>query len=35
VQRIVPEVTARAGAKPQTPVCRVYGDLVPLTIFKT
>lgn len=35
VQRILPEVTARAGTKAQTPVCRVYGDLVPLTILKT
>ncbi len=35
VQRLVPEVSARAGTAPQTPVCRIYGDLVPLTILKT
>lgn len=35
VQRLVPEVSARAGTAPQTPVCRVYGDLVPLSILKT
>lgn len=35
VQRLVPVITARAGTKPQTPVCRIYGDLVPLTILKT
>jgi uncharacterized caspase-like protein len=35
VQRLVPVVSARAGALPQTPVCRIYGDLLPLTILKT
>jgi hypothetical protein len=34
VQRLVPEVSARAGTETQTPVCRVYGDMVPLPIFK-
>lgn len=35
VQRLVPEISARAGLAPQTPVCRTYGDLEPLTILKT
>ncbi len=35
VQRQVPVVSARAGTAPQTPVCRIYGDLMPLTILKT
>jgi hypothetical protein len=35
VQRFVPEVSARTGVKAQTPVCRIYGDLTPLTILKT
>jgi WD40 repeat protein len=34
VQRLVPELAARAGHR-QTPVCRIYGDLLPLTILKT
>jgi hypothetical protein len=34
VQRLVPEVSARAGTDTQTPVCRIYGDMVPLPIFK-
>lgn len=35
VQRFVPEVSARTGVDPQTPVCRMYGDLLPLTMLKT
>jgi hypothetical protein len=35
VQRFAPEVSARTGVKPQTPVCRIYGDLLPLTMLKT
>jgi WD40 repeat protein len=35
VQRFVPVVSARTGVDPQTPVCRIYGDLTPLTILKT
>ena len=35
VQRYVPEVSARTGVDPQTPVCRTYGDLLPLTMLKT
>ena len=35
VQRFVPEVSARTGVTPQTPVCRMYGDLLPLTMLKT
>ncbi len=35
VQRFVPEVSARTGVPPQTPVCRMYGDLLPLTMLKT
>jgi uncharacterized caspase-like protein len=34
VQREVPRLTARAGVRPQTPVCRVFGELLPLTIFR-
>jgi hypothetical protein len=35
VQRFVPEVSARTGVPLQTPVCRMYGDLLPLTMLKT
>ncbi len=35
VQQLVPQITARAGVQAQTPVCRIYGDLLPLTIYKT
>ena len=35
VQRFVPEVSARTGVPAQTPVCRIYGDLVALTMLKT
>lgn len=34
VQRQVPEFGRRAGVKPQTPVCRTFGDLLQLTIFE-
>ncbi|WP_395701952.1 caspase family protein [Aquabacterium sp.] len=35
VQQLLPQITARAGVQAQTPVCRIYGDLLPLTIYKT
>jgi uncharacterized caspase-like protein len=35
VQQLVPQFSARAGAAAQTPVCRAYGDLLPLTIHET
>jgi hypothetical protein len=35
VQRFVPEVSARTGVDAQTPVCRIYGDMLPLTMLKT
>lgn len=35
LQHFVPQMTARAQTRPQTPVCRMYGDLLPLAIFKT
>lgn len=35
VQQLVPQISARAGTEAQTPVCRIYGDLLPLTIYKT
>ena len=35
VQHFVPQLTAEAQTQPQTPVCRMYGDLLPLTIYKT
>lgn len=35
VQHFVPQMTERAGTRPQTPVCRMYGDLLPLTIYKS
>lgn len=35
VQRFVPEVSARTGVPAQIPVCRTYGDQVPLTMLKT
>ena len=35
LQQLVPQISARAGTRAQTPVCRVYGDLLPLTIYKT
>ena len=34
LQEIVPRVSARAGTPAQTPVCRLYGDLLPLTIYR-
>ncbi len=34
VQELVPRLSARVGTKPQTPVCRSYGDLLPLTIYQ-
>jgi hypothetical protein len=35
VQELVPRISARVGIKvPQTPVCRLYGDLLPLTIYR-
>jgi uncharacterized caspase-like protein len=34
IQTIVPRLGARLGIEePQTPVCRMYGDLLPLTIY--
>jgi WD40 repeat protein/uncharacterized caspase-like protein len=35
LQEFVPKHTARAGVRPQTPVCRTFGDLLELTIYKT
>ena len=35
VQRLVPELGAALGGEVQTPVCRIYGDLMPLTILRT
>ena len=34
VQELVPLVSASAGAPAQTPVCRLYGDLLPLNIYQ-
>lgn len=34
LQEELPRVTARAGTRAQTPVCRMYGDLLPLTIYR-
>ncbi len=34
VQELVPRLGARLGIAPQTPVCRLYGDLLPLTIYQ-
>jgi uncharacterized caspase-like protein len=34
VQELVPLVSASAGAPAQTPVCRLYGDLLPLDIYQ-
>jgi uncharacterized caspase-like protein len=34
VQQFVPQHTARAGVPAQTPVCRMFGDLLPLAIYK-
>ena len=34
LQEELPRVTARAGTRAQTPVCRIYGDLLPLTIYR-
>lgn len=34
VQRLAPEVSARAGVQAQTPVCRSFGEMLPLTILK-
>jgi Caspase domain len=34
VQELVPRLGARAGMEPQTPVCRSYGDLLQLAIYR-
>jgi len=34
LQEELPRVSARAGTRAQTPVCRMYGDLLPLTIYR-
>lgn len=34
LQALVPEISVKANKKPQTPVCRTYGELLPLTLFK-
>ena len=34
LQQLVPEISARSGEPAQTPVCRMFGDLLPLTIHK-
>lgn len=34
VQALMPQISAEAGAPVQTPVCRLYGDLLPLTIYQ-
>lgn len=34
LQQRVPEISSRAGERPQTPVCRTYGELLPLTVFE-
>lgn len=35
VQELVPRIGARVGIQaPQTPVCRLFGDLLPLTIYQ-
>ena len=35
IQELVPRISARVGIEaPQTPVCRLYGDLLPLTIYQ-
>lgn len=34
VQQRVPAISGRAGTAPQTPVCRTYGELLPLTIYE-
>jgi hypothetical protein len=31
---LVPQVGLAAGKRPQTPVCRTYGDLLPLVLHK-
>lgn len=33
-QELLPQVMKRAGTTPQAPVLRMYGDLLPLTIFR-
>lgn len=33
IQQLLPQLSARAGTRPQTPVFRTYGDLLPLTIY--
>lgn len=35
LQELVPEISARSGEPAQTPVCRMFGDLLPLTIHRT
>lgn len=35
VQSLTPEFSACTGVPLQKPVCRLYGDLLPLTILKT
>ncbi|WP_374439069.1 caspase family protein [Inhella sp.] len=34
IETLVPLASAQAGTKPQTPVCRSYGDLLPLTLYR-
>jgi hypothetical protein len=34
IEELVPQISERAGTRAQTPVCRMYGDLLPLTIYK-
>jgi hypothetical protein len=34
LQALVPAISVKANKKPQTPVCRTYGDLLPLTLYK-
>jgi hypothetical protein len=34
VQAWMPQLSADAGAPVQTPVCRMYGDLLPLTLYQ-
>lgn len=34
LQALVPEISFKAQQLPQTAVCRTYGDLLPLTLFK-
>jgi len=34
IQELLPRITERARTRAQTPVCRMYGDLLPLTIYR-